>query len=201
MTWVKICGITTEVALEAAHDGADAVGLNIAPASPRAVTLDRAGELIARASLPAYLVSVDATPEAVEHAMAVTQARGVQPHGLHGHAVAALARERGWDVLFPVPMGGDRTVEPTEVPAGSVPLLDTASKTMHGGTGQVFEWSVIDDGYRPFVLAGGLGVDNVARAVRSVEPFGVDAASRLESAPGIKDPDTIRRFIEEVRSA
>ena len=201
MTWVKICGITSEAAVDAADEGADAVGFNIAPSSPRAVTLDRASELIERTSLPAYLVSVGATPEDIEHAMAVTGARGVQPHGRHGSAVAALAVDRGWPVLYPVPVGGDRTVDPTEVPPGSVPLLDTASATVHGGTGRVFEWSLIDEGFRPFVLAGGLGVDNVAEAIRVVAPYGVDAASRLEAAPGVKDPDTIRRFIDEVRSA
>ena len=157
--------------------------------------------MIAHTDLPAYLVSVDATASDLERAVALTGAAGVQPHGRHRHDVAVASASHGWSVLFPIPMGDETPVDPDAVPGGVVPLLDSASGAVHGGTGSTFDWSRIDDRYRPFVLAGGLGVDNVAEAIRTVQPYGVDASSRLEAAPGVKDPDTIRRFIEQAKSA
>ena len=65
----------------------------------------------------------------------------------------------------------------------------------------VFDWHVLAEAGRPFVLAGGLGPDNVADAIRQVEPFGVDASSRLEKEPGVKDPGRIRAFIEQAKLA
>ena len=202
MTWVKICGITREDALAAAHEGgADAVGLVIAASSPRAVTLEGARRLIARSELPAFLVSVDATPTEIERAVEQTGAAGVQPHGEHRADVVAMATQRGWKALYPIPVGGEAFTAPVDLPAGAIPILDTASGSQHGGTGVTFDWRLIDDALRPFVLAGGLGVDNVADAIRTVEPYGVDASSRLETVPGVKDPDTILAFIEEAKSA
>ena len=113
---------------------------------------------------------------------------------------SVLASTSNWrDYL--VPVGGPRALPPSEIPRGALPLLDTASDAVHGGTGTSFDWGLIDDEYRPFVLAGGLGVDNVGSAIRTVRPHGVDASSRLETVPGRKDPDTIRAFIEEAKSA
>ena len=202
MTWVKICGITTEEALEAAEaGGADAVGFVIAPTSPRFLPLEAIHRMIARTTLPAYLVSVDASPAEIVRAMGDTGADGIQPHGREGREVAAEALGKGWSVLFPVPVGGSRNLRPHDIPHGVVPLLDTASDAVHGGTGTTFDWRLIDDSLRPFVLAGGLGVDNVATAIRTVRPHGVDASSRLERVTGRKDPDTIRAFIEEAKSA
>jgi phosphoribosylanthranilate isomerase len=80
-------------------------------------------------------------------------------------------------------------------------LFDTAVSGLHGGTGTAFDWSLLAEVHDPFVLAGGLGPDNVAEAIAVIRPFGVDASSRLEVAPGIKDPDSIRAFIKEAKSA
>ncbi|MDJ0790265.1 MAG: phosphoribosylanthranilate isomerase [Acidimicrobiia bacterium] len=202
MTWVKICGITSREALDAAHEaGADAVGFVIAPRSPRAQPLEAIADMVAHASLPSYLVSVDASPDDLADAVHQTGATGIQPHGAHAVAAARRALDSSWEVLLPVPMGPSGAARnPHEVPTGAIPLLDTASPS-HGGTGTVFRWELIDRRFAPFVLAGGLGVDNVRRAIAEVAPFGVDASSRLETAPGVKDPDTIRAFIEEAKSA
>ena len=80
-----------------------------------------------------------------------------------------------------------------------MPLLDTYSPADHGGTGVSFDWSLIDDPGRPFVLAGGLGPDNVQQAIATVAPFGVDASSKLESTRGVKDATLIRDFIQEAK--
>ena len=82
------------------------------------------------------------------------------------------------------------------VEEGQIPLLDTYRAGVHGGTGEVFDWDKIPDLARPFVLAGGLGPDNVAEAIGRVAPWGVDASSGLESAPGVKDPERIRAYVE-----
>ena len=80
-------------------------------------------------------------------------------------------------------------------------LLDTADETRPGGTGRSFPWerAAALSVRRPVMLAGGLGPDNVSDALDRVRPYGVDAASRLETAPGIKDPDLVRRFVSAVR--
>ena len=82
-------------------------------------------------------------------------------------------------------------------------LLDTYQQEAVGGTGAVFDWALIDRLQldRPFLLAGGLSVDNIAAALTQAQPFGVDANSGLERAPGIKDHDLIERFLALVRSA
>jgi len=203
MTWVKVCGITSADALRAAQDGgADAVGFVIAPHSPRSLNLFEAAGLIALATVPAYLVSVDLPSREAEGVMAQTGADGIQPHGLHGLDVVSLAMERGWSALLPIPVDVSApVVGPAAVPTGVVPLFDTAAGGRHGGTGATFEWSLLSDVGGPFVLAGGLGPDNVREAVAAVRPWGVDASSRLEAAPGVKDPDTIRAFIKEAKSA
>ena len=80
-------------------------------------------------------------------------------------------------------------------------MLDTAHEHRAGGTGETFSWdaAVAVARSRAVLLAGGLGFDNVAEAIERVSPFGVDASSRLESAPGIKDHERVRRFVSAVR--
>ena len=203
MTWVKVCGITSREALEAAHEGgADAVGFVVAPDSPRRIGLADARAFIESSELPSYIVSVDLTDPEVLEVMRYTGAEGIQPHGRHGVTVMESAVDRGWKVLFPIPVdaSGPRT-DPASIPHHVMPILDTAAAGVHGGTGSTFDWSLVSHVDRPFVLAGGLDPGNVRDAVASVRPFGVDASSGLEIAPGIKDPDSIRAFIKEAKSA
>ena len=85
------------------------------------------------------------------------------------------------------------------VPLGQTPLLDAYDAGRHGGTGTPFDWGLVSTN-RPYVLAGGLGPDNVAEAVASAAPWGVDASSGLESSPGVKDPARIRAFVEGAKA-
>mgnify|MGYP001822787563 CR=1 FL=1 len=203
MTWVKVCGIREMSALQAAFEaGADAVGFVIAPGSPREVDLATATELHSRSPLPTFLVSVDLGVDEALGALDTTGADGIQPHGMSQIEVAAMALELGRNVLLPIPVADDGpTAEPNSVPPGAIPLFDTKALQAHGGTGMVFDWNLVAGIDREFVLAGGLGVDNVAQAIRAVRPFGVDASSRLEVAPGVKDPDTIRTFVRKAKQA
>jgi len=198
MTWVKICGITTDEALDAAiHGGADAVGFVLADGSPRTLDVDRAADLMRAVPISRFIVTVDLTPAEALSLAELTDADGIQNHGLHATGVAAEAVDAGYLSLHPVRVGPrGPEVDVRTIPPQSLPLFDSASSVAHGGTGVVFDWSVLDSPGRPFVLAGGLNPSNVAAAVREVDPFGVDASSGLEVAPGIKDPVRIVDFIE-----
>ena len=80
-------------------------------------------------------------------------------------------------------------------------LIDTPAGAKRGGTGRSFDWSLVRGLAGKIVLAGGLGPDNVAEAIRQVRPWGIDACSRLESAPGRKDAAKVRALIQAVREA
>jgi phosphoribosylanthranilate isomerase len=201
MPWVKICGITTEETLDAVIDGgADAVGFVLAPDSPRALSVDRAADLMRAVPITRFIVTVDLTPAEALSLAELTGADGIQNHGLHATEVAAEATDAGYLSLHPVRVGVDGPeTDIASIPSQSLPLFDTAAKGRHGGTGIAFDWTVLDSPGRPFVLAGGLGPSNVADAIALVNPFGVDASSGLESAPGVKDPVRIIDFINEAK--
>lgn len=198
MTWVKICGLTrsedVSVALEA---GADAIGLVLAEQSPRRVTLQEARRLADGIPAMRFLVTTDMVVDDALDALAYTGADGLQPHGLYGATTARAARERGYVVLRPVPVAD--AVDLTSVPVGQIPLLDTHHPDRHGGTGTPFDWRLAAGMERRFVLAGGLGPDNIGAAVRTVQPWGVDASSRLEAEPGIKDAGKVAAFVREAK--
>ncbi len=203
MTWVKVCGLRDESAVEAVVDGgADAAGFVIVESSPRHVTVEQAASLMDGVPVSRFIVIVDMTVEQALYTAEMTGADGIQAHGEHAAEVAVCAIEAGYLSLYPVRVSKDGAVESLRsIDPGAMPLLDTFSTTQHGGTGRTFDWSLIDDQGRPFVLAGGLGPDNVGEAIRTVRPFGVDASSRLESDRGVKDPSTIRAFIEEAKES
>jgi len=203
MTWVKICGMTSHEAIETAVDaGADAIGLVLDERSPRALTLHQARELARGVTIASFIVTVDLTPGEALAAAEGIGATGIQAHGNRSLDVAAEAAEAGYLSLAPVPVGPEGLlVEVGDVPETSMLLFDTASSGVHGGTGISFDWNLLPDPGRPFILAGGLGPDNVAGAIEAVCPFGVDASSRLESEPGIKDLPRIVAFIEQAKQS
>jgi phosphoribosylanthranilate isomerase len=201
MTWVKICGMTSPEAVGATVDGgADAMGFVLAPASPRAISLDRARSLADGVPIATFIVTVDLPPGEALAAAEYVGATGIQAHGDRSLDVAAEAVEAGYLSIAPVPVGvNGPNVDLSEVPESSLPLFDTASTALHGGTGVAFDWGVMPTPGRPFILAGGLGPDNVSAAIEALRPFGVDASSRLESEPGVKDPSRIVAFIEQAK--
>jgi phosphoribosylanthranilate isomerase len=201
MTWVKVCGMTSPEAVEATVDGgADAMGFVLAPQSVRALTLDRARALADGVPIATFIVTVDLSPGEALEAAEYVGVTGIQAHGDRSLDVAAEAIDAGYLSISPIPVGsGGALVDVSEVPRSSVPLFDTASSVVHGGTGTVFDWSQMPDVGRPFILAGGLGPENVSAAIDAVDPFGVDASSRLESKPGVKDVSRIVAFIQEAK--
>ena len=195
MTWVKVCGMTRSGDVAAAvAAGADAVGFINWPGSPRYVTPKQVADLGRDAGVTRVLVTEDEPADALLAAAERAGVDGVQPGGEHAAEAAASARDAGYLVLRPVPVGADRP-DLSTVPAGEIPFLDTGGKGKPGGTGTAFDWSLAAGLGRDLIIAGGLGPDNVAAAVAAVHPWGVDASSRLEEAPGRKDHDLVRRFV------
>ena len=201
---VKICGVTTvEDALVCAEAGADAIGLNFWSGSKRVIDLRRAAE-IARALPSAVLkvgVFVNAERTAIDRAIAAVGLDAIQ---LHGEESPGDCRGFGVKVIKAIPAvpGG----EPLSVIAERFDvdyiLLDADAGAEHGGSGRTFDWGLAA-GVAPgrVFLAGGLRPENVAAAVRAVEPYAVDTASGVESAPGRKDPKRVKEFIDNAKHA
>jgi len=200
VTWVKVCGLTRETDVTAAVEaGADALGFVLVPGSPRFVTPSRAAALMEGVPAMRIVLTLDVSVAALREIVEATGADGVQPYGARSAAVSAWAEANGLTVLRPVPGAAVSTDAVSAVPEGQIPLIDSATGTRHGGTGIALDWGAMTRPDRPFVLAGGLDPVNVADAIAALHPWGVDASSGLESAPGIKDSARVAAFVEEVK--
>ena len=200
MTWVKVCGMRTDGDVHAAADaGADALGLNLVPGTPRYLEVDHAARLASLSRVPTIILTLDARPGALVELLDQVGAAGVQPYGDHAPAAARAAALAGAFVLLPHRVRGP--VDLGTIPPGHTALLDGYSPKSLGGTGRQVapEW-LPPPGSR-YVLAGGLDPSNVADAVSRHRPWGVDASSGLESAPGVKDPARIRSFVINAKQA
>jgi len=199
-TLVKVCGITrVQDARAALEAGADWIGILLSGASPRVVDAARA-RTIASAVDGATVVAVMVAPTPDE-ALDLARRAGATRIQLHRVDAAAWPGDFPLPVAVSVPVAGDGSLTEVLPPPHQLVLLDTADRSVAGGTGRTFPWDAarVVAATRPVLLAGGLADDNVADAVRAVRPFGVDASSRLESAPGVKDSERVRRFVAAVR--
>jgi phosphoribosylanthranilate isomerase len=200
-TIVKVCGITRLEDARAALDaGADWLGFVVWEGSPRRVAVaDAASILAALPDATGVLVMVAPTPD---EALAAARAIGARRIQLHRVDPAAWPADFPLPTAFAVPVGENGEPQGSLPPADALLLLDTADERLPGGTGRVFPWAGAQAlaARRPVMLAGGLDAANVADALERVRPFGVDAASRLESSPGLKDHDLVRRFVAAVRT-
>ena len=200
---VKICGLcrSEDVACAVAA-GADCVGFVLYEKSPRYVCAERLAELAALVP-PGVLrvgVVVNATPEAVAVAVAAGHLDVIQFHGDEADdMVAAFSLARAWRV---VSLRQPADVECAARLSGEGLVVDAGNAVSRGGTGQVCDWALaaLLAQRRRVLLAGGLRPENVAAAVRQVQPWGVDVSSGVESAPGIKDHDRVRRFVAAARA-
>jgi phosphoribosylanthranilate isomerase len=200
--FIKICGITRiPDALHAAQAGATALGFMFWPRSPRYVEPARAAEIIA--ALPPHVVAVGVfVNEPVDRIRAIVEETGISTIQLHGDEQPADAGALGWPVLRAMIV--ERADEMTAAwPADTTFLIDAADPVRRGGTGMRADWeraaSIAQT--RRVVLAGGLTESNVATAIATVRPFGVDVSSGVEEQPGVKDSDKVARFIASARSA
>lgn len=201
---VKICGITcVEDAMAAADAGANAIGLMFFEKSPRHVALDIAAAI--NRALPPHVarVGVFVNPSEADVTEAVA-ACGLTILQFHGDESPQFCRQ------FPLmTMKAFRVKDTASLAAlPNYPtdawLLDAYSSGALGGTGERFDWDLAIEAQKfgkPIFLAGGLTPENVADAVRRVQPFGVDVSSGVESAPGKKDAAKMRAFITAAKSA
>ena len=201
---VKICGLTRpEEAVACAEAGADAVGLVFFPKSPRHVSLDRARE-ISTALAPAVArmgVFVDAGLDAVMETATCCGLTGVQLHGNETPEEVDRLRAQGLVVIKALFANRAPGFDAAARYAPTAFLAECAGGTLPGGNAIAWDWSTARDLGRvyPLVLAGGLAPDNVGDAIAAAAPAAVDVSSGVEAAPGRKDLEKVRRFIDAVR--
>jgi phosphoribosylanthranilate isomerase len=217
--WIKICGNTSlEDALLAVEAGADAVGFIFAP-SPRRVTPAEVAAIVS--GLPAAVekigVFVDAALDEIESTVRACSLTGVQLHFNAASEFPAQLRQRLGQLVkilqvvhFEAEAAGQFAgllTRHAQNPHVDAVLVDSRTATAAGGTGVCFDWAAARetifaaDRRLRLVAAGGLTPPNVAEAIATLRPWGVDVVSGVESAPGRKDPDKIREFIFNARAA
>jgi phosphoribosylanthranilate isomerase len=208
---IKICGIKTADILETAIDaGADMVGFVHFTRSPRHLPLDNIAELISQSRGRVQTCVLLVNPD--NSCVAEIAALGPDWIQLHGpetpHRVEAIRQEAGLNIMKALPIGGleDVAAVASFVDAADQILLDARppkDAERPGGLGQSFDWSLLKalDPSLPFMLSGGLSPDNVAEAVQTVRPMGIDVSSGVEKALGQKDAALIRAFIAQARAA
>lgn len=192
----KICGVTRPGdAAIAARLGADFIGVVFFERSRRCVTVEQAIEigLAAGASsdhVRVVGVFVDASPEVVRSTVAAARLDAVQLHG---------AIEGVFDVPVIRAIAADHSMA---TPPADFLLVDNASGAERGGSGRTFEWSALDRTKlrRPYFVAGGLHAGNVALAIATLSPDGVDVASGVEDDPGVKNNAKLHAFFDAVRA-
>lgn len=196
MVKVKICGITSvEIALTATNAGADALGFVFAP-SRRQLTPERARQIIQE--LPPLVTKVGVfVNEPVELVNEIAQYCGLDVVQLHGQESPEYCQQMGRAVIKGISVRDSDSLAVLSAYQVQGFLLDTYHPDQRGGTGTTFDWSLMLEAQsnRPMILAGGLTPENVAQAVKLVQPYGVDVSSGVETN-GIKDPFKIEAFIK-----
>ncbi|PAW80170.1 MAG: hypothetical protein B9S32_01715 [Verrucomicrobia bacterium Tous-C9LFEB] len=204
MIRVKICGITNEAdAFAAIEAGADALGFVLYPKSPRYITPAAAGRIVRQ--LPPFIqsvaVTVNATPPEVRDIETVATFDIWQLHGDElPDRCRALYPRRLIKALSPQSNTFHHVSEYNVMAF----LLDTPS-TSYGGTGKTFDWKLAvtfkQSTAKPLILSGGLTPENVAEAIRTVQPYAVDVSSGVEAEPGKKDHRKVKEFIRVCKSS
>jgi len=199
----KICGITrVEDALVAAEAGADAIGLVFYARSPRAVDVQQARAIIA--ALPPFVTTVGLFVNASRCELnEILDAVPLDALQFHGDEAPADCEgfHRPWYKALRVKPGEDIRAQADRYVGASAILLDTFVAGVPGGTGEVFDWSLVPTDLRkPLILAGGLTARNVQQAVAEVRPYAVDVSGGVELSKGIKDAGRVREFVRLVRA-
>lgn len=205
-TRIKFCGMTRPGDVRLAGElGVDAVGFIFAAGSPRRVEPEEARAM--RNAL-APLVSAVAVFRNNDGDSVREVVRQVRPSLLqfHGEEDDGFCRGFGLPYVKALPMGAPGALDAIELrlkfPGASGFLFDSHGGDAQPGGGRTFDWKRIPPGFdMPFFVAGGLDPGNVFEAIMETLPWGVDTCSGIENAPGVKDGDRMRRFVQEVRRA
>ena len=204
MVKVKICGITSyDDASAAVEAGADALGFVFFDKSPRFINPVRAAGIISR--LPPFIQTVGLfVNEETAQVNWTADYCGLDVVQLHGDETPEDCLEVKRRVIKAFRIQKIISIDPLEKYQDyqvSGYLLDAWSPDAYGGTGRTFNWELAQAAkqYGPVILAGGLTPENVAEAIRVVNPYGVDVSSGVESAPGKKDAEKVREFIRAAK--
>ncbi len=204
---VKVCGITSVADAQAVVDsGADAIALMFYPPSSRYLEKEQAAEILH--SLPPYVSSVglflDADADFIRETLAAVPVDMLQ---FHGSEAPDFCRSFDRPYYKAVGMkgllasGGFAAYADQYTDARAI-LVDSHEPGAAGGTGEVFDWMQVPQGYhKPIILAGGLKPENVGEAILATKVYAVDVSSGVESAPGIKDHRRVSDFMRAVRAA
>ena len=202
MTRVKFCGLTHEEDITRAVElGVDALGFVFYAPSSRSVAPDHA--VMLASLVPAFVTRVglfvNEQPEIIQSIFERTRLNLIQ---YHGDESPEFCDAVGLPFIkaFRVRPGIDIQTELGRYPKASGFLLDAYVKGQPGGTGERFDWELIPQSDAPIILAGGLSPDNAKDAIEQVAPWGLDVSGGIETKPGRKDPDKMRRFMNACRN-
>lgn len=196
---VKICGITNiDDALFSARAGADFIGLNVWPGSPRGIEISAAQKITdeLRKSTNVKVVAVTVSP--TEDTLA--QIAEFNPDFIQIHGECRASKFRDIPVLRAFSIGSREDLNMLGEWVHAPILLDAKVQGLYGGTGTSIDPALLEGITREYFLAGGLNAANVAAAVKRLHPFAVDVASGVESAPGKKNHGSVTRFINEAKA-
>lgn len=205
-TKIKICGIRDlEIAKICREEGADYIGLNFVPSSPRKISLKDAQKIVefyrdTKNSPEIVLLFYQNSPEEIRTVTSSLYHDLIQwvwddPKLTFVDRKNLLGKRQICSYRVHSPIHNE---DLKNIPSELL-ILDSYSKDAGGGTGETFNWNFISRIERKFLLAGGLNSSNVSNAIRIVKPYGVDVASGVESSPGIKDSQKVIQFIRNVR--
>jgi phosphoribosylanthranilate isomerase len=202
VTRVKICGITEfEDARDAVLLGADAIGLNFYPSSPRYLDASKASKIIEK--LPPFVTFVGVfvnhpDPTNLEDFALSLGLHAVQLHGNETPDYCSMIQRV--KVIKAMRVDPNFRVDVLRTYGNRTFLLDTCTPAL-GGSGKVFDWNLVygANAFGSIIVAGGLTAENVSEVISTLHPFAVDVASGVESHPGKKDYEKMRRFIEAVQ--
>ncbi len=207
MTKVKICGITNlEDALLSEKFGADALGFNFYPKSPRYILPEKAREIIEQ--LPPEILKVGVfVNESLEKTIEIAVTAKLDAIQLHGEETPEFAKElkakTNLEIIKAFRVSENFKPEDVLQYAVDAVLLDAYSRHEHGGTGETFDWEIakkVQAIFPKMYLAGGLSVENVEEVIKNISPFAVDACSCLEKSKGRKDLIKVETFVRVVRT-
>jgi phosphoribosylanthranilate isomerase len=195
---LKICGITNQQDADAAvAGGANAIGFNFYPKSPRYVTPGAAAGIQTPAGVRRVGVFVDEARVRVEEIAGVARLDTAQLHGDEG----AAEYPAGLAVWKAARVGASFALAAYDAELTEALVLDGPAGELYGGAGKTFDWTLAAGAARRIIVAGGLDAGNVARAIEVARPWGVDACSKIESAPGKKDHSKMIDFLNAARAA
>jgi len=204
VTRIKICGIkTVNDALTAMDAGADLLGFNFYPKSPRYIDVGTCRDIMSVMRKYGHITYVGLFVNAsVAEVRATIETCGLSLAQLHGDETSEMLDALNGKA-FKAFRGVPQNINGFARSDAPVLLVDAEVKGAYGGTGVTADWNKAAELAKQYslLLAGGLTPENVGEAVRQVNPWGVDVASGVEASPGSKDPSKMRAFVQAVRSA